>query len=616
MKFSNLFRFKSIRTVLVLPFIVSFIVATAMITALTFNDSQRALNSVLVELRKTMISLVKQDIDYRLNEVLQLIHINRDAWETGLLSIDRPVERERYLTTMLRNYPDVVMAYVALPDGQFYGARRNPDNSLNVVRNNQSTGGNSHIYSVKPSGEGDTLVETLANYDPRKRPWYIKALETKEITFNPIFSHIIFKEPTLTASLPIYEEGELKGVLGVEYLMTWLGSALGNLPIGDHGLIFVVDENRQMVATSSDDKIFHLKNDASVLIPAAESSNPVIRKTMEVSAGKTGEEGNTFEVLGNSYLYGDDIYQRSGLKWHIFTVIERNYILSEVNRTTLAALQTILALSAAYIVYAYVLSHQIVNPIIKMNRSAKKLSEGQYEEVQGVHRRDELGQLTESFNDMGKQLTEMVSTLEEVVEIRTAELEEKNTILSTLSYVDELTQIPNRRKFDEFFRQTLELSSRGNRPIGLMMLDIDNFKKFNDLYGHVAGDDCIRAVGKVLKESVHRASDLPARYGGEEFVVVLQETSLQGARAIAESIRKGIRELSIAHEGSDWEVVTVSIGAVYGPAGIHQEVADIVHQADEALYEAKGSGRNALIFKEVSPSFKLQEGAETPESLG
>ncbi len=616
MKRFSLFRFKSIRTVLVLPFIVSFFLATALITAVIFNDSQRALNSVLMELRKTMISLVQQDLDYRLNEVLQLIHTNKDAFETGLLPIDRTMERERYLTMMLRNYPDVVMAYIALPDGQFYGARRNPDGTLNVVRNNQSTGGNSLIYSVKPSGEGDLHVETLADYDPRKRSWYIKALETKEITFNPIYSHIIFKEPTLTACLPIYEGGMLQGVLGVEYLMTWLGGTLGNLPIGDHGLVFIVDENRQLVATSSGEKVFQSRNNASFLIPAAESPNPVIRKVMEASA-ETAEGGsNTFEILGKSYLYGDDLYQQRGLTWHIYTVIERNNILSEMNRTTLAALQTILALSAVFIIYAFVLSHQIVNPILEMNRSAKKLSAGQYEEVKGAHRRDELGQLTESFNDMGKQLTEMVNNLEEEVENRTAELEEKNAILSTLSYVDELAQIPNRRKFDEFFRQTLELSSRGKRPIGLMMLDIDNFKKFNDLYGHVAGDDCIRAVGNVLRESVHRASDLAARYGGEEFVVVLQETSQEGARAIAESLRTGIRQLNIRHEDSDWGFVTVSIGVVFGVAGIHQPASEIVNQADEALYQAKNSGRNAIVFSAIAPTPEASAAPETQEIPG
>lgn len=607
MKIPKMFRFKSIRTVLVLPFIVSFLIATGLMAAVIFNDSQKALNSVLVELRKAMIALVVNDLDNKLDQIIQLNHINNTALENRLLRTDAATERERYFIMMLRNYPEVVMTYIGLPDGQFYGARRNTDGTLNVVRNNESTQNSSVYYSVDSTGAGLEPVQVFENFDPRKRPWYITATASKELTFSPLYSHFVFKEPTLTASLPVYDGERLVGVLGVDYLMTWLGSTLNNLPIGTHGQVFIVDENRQLVATTTGEPVFKLVGGKSVSFPAAESSNPVTKKIMELSQKQANQESATIEVEGDSYIYGVDLYQRHGITWHIYTVMERDDLLSEMNRTTVAAVQTILILTAFFIVYAFIMTQQIVKPIIQMNESAKKLSEGIFEPVQVSKRRDELGELTESFNEMGSQLSEMVEHLEEEVELRTAQLEEKNTILKTLSYVDELAQIANRRKFDEFFKQTLELSSRNKRPIGLMMLDIDNFKKFNDLYGHVAGDHTIQAVGSVLRQTVHRSSDLTARYGGEEFVVVLQEITSEAVHAMAEAIRAGIQALDIPHEETEWRVVTVSIGVVYGTVGVHQSPDDIVHQADEALYEAKSQGRNAIVFSEIHQAVK-----ETP----
>ena len=128
---------------------------------------------------------------------------------------------------------------------------------------------------------------------------------------------------------------------------------------------------------------------------------------------------------------------------------------------------------------------------------------------------------------------------------------------------DSLTGLANRRYFDEAFNKEVHRLKRSGTPLSLIMLDVDHFKKFNDSYGHLAGDDCLRRIGMTLRTYIGRATDIVARYGGEEFVVILADTDQNGAVTVAERIRKAVEALAIPHSGSDIaKTVTVSLGVV------------------------------------------------------
>lgn len=502
--------------------------------------------------------------------------------------------RERYFTMMLQRFPDVAMTYVGLPDGRFYGARRNTDGTLSVVRNNRDTGGASEYYQVNALGEGGSFVERFENFDPRKRPWYVKADEARQLVFSDLYSHFVFKEATLTASLPIVEDGQLMGVFGVDYLMSWLGNTLRRLPIGTHGQVFIVDANQGLVATTTGESVFLSDDGVTRVISAHESDNAITRAVIASSGALAIDSRIPMRIEGRDYYVGVDQFVNHNLRWNIYTVIAREDYLTETRETLDTALKTLFLLTVFFVIYAVALTRHIVRPILQLKESARQLSQGVYEPVAVRPRHDELSELTDSFNAMGRQLSGLVNHLEDEVAQRTAQLEEKNAQLRELSYLDELAQIPNRRRFDEFFAQAVKLSARNRQPLCLMMLDIDHFKKYNDIYGHVAGDYCIQAVCNIMRKHVHRSIDLTARYGGEEFAVVLQDPTIDGALRIAEAIRADIGLMRIRHEGSEWQTVTVSIGLVYGTAGIHQEPESVIEQADSALYRAKSSGRNRV----------------------
>lgn len=175
-------------------------------------------------------------------------------------------------------------------------------------------------------------------------------------------------------------------------------------------------------------------------------------------------------------------------------------------------------------------------------------------------------------------------------------LEMANSELGTRADTDALTGIANRRHFEQRLTLEWQRARREKRSIACIMIDVDWFKQFNDRYGHAAGDECLKRVAETLDENVKRATDVVSRYGGEEFVVLLPDTSLEGARAIAERLNAAVAELRIPHEARpETGRVTISAGvAAARPKRLSDKHA-LVSAADEALYGAKNRGRNCVL---------------------
>jgi len=176
------------------------------------------------------------------------------------------------------------------------------------------------------------------------------------------------------------------------------------------------------------------------------------------------------------------------------------------------------------------------------------------------------------------------------------ELEEKNAMLSHLATVDGLTGLLNRRELDTSLSNVLDDCNLTNRPLSLILLDIDYFKAYNDLYGHLHGDECLRSVARLLEQSVRSAGDLVARFGGEEFVIIMPNASNQEAKALAENIRAAIVALAIRHEGNPLlQVVSASFGVLTVRPPTSLNTAQILNEVDALMYAAKTRGRNLVV---------------------
>ena len=205
------------------------------------------------------------------------------------------------------------------------------------------------------------------------------------------------------------------------------------------------------------------------------------------------------------------------------------------------------------------------------------------------------------------QLTLFMTSMWSIIKQKRAQ-----QILKKYSMEDGLTGLANRRRFDVALEQEWQRAMREQKPLSLIMMDIDYFKEFNDFYGHQAGDDCLKKVAACLRKNVRRAGDLVARYGGEEFVVVLPNTDLAGGREVAEIMHRTVRDMKLYHKGAHRrDYLTISAGVASGIPVRGRKPAELLEKADQALYRAKRAGRDRVMHDEefsgspAGPSAKI-----------
>lgn len=204
--------------------------------------------------------------------------------------------------------------------------------------------------------------------------------------------------------------------------------------------------------------------------------------------------------------------------------------------------------------------------------------------------------LLEAQTTLIESLKQSEQILEQRVEERTSELQALNRKLAALSMTDGLTGIANRRHFDEVLATEWQRAQRGRQTLTLALLDVDWFKAYNDHYGHLAGDECLRAIARVLAQSAVRSGDLVARYGGEEFAFLAPGTNAAGVVEVAHRIQAALVDLALEHKTSAYQQVTVSIGVASMVPPLQETPDALVRLADEALYRAKTEGRNRIVL--------------------
>jgi len=249
-----------------------------------------------------------------------------------------------------------------------------------------------------------------------------------------------------------------------------------------------------------------------------------------------------------------------------------------------------------------VLCHQTLSEIYERQAQYSKALE-HYKKLHEIHKVIQSEQATKRLAVL--KVTHQVETAQREAEIYRLEaaalqrkVNEQKIIQSVLEFqntIDPLTGLYNRRYFDEMFEKEYSRHSRSGSELSVLMMDVDHFKAFNDTYGHVRGDECLRQVAEVIRNSISRPPDLAARYGGEEFVCLLPETSLAGAERVAENIRQGVGELSIPHHTNEAaKFVTVSVGVITAECVKQGSATELLVKADKQLYVAKSHGRNRV----------------------
>jgi len=291
---------------------------------------------------------------------------------------------------------------------------------------------------------------------------------------------------------------------------------------------------------------------------------PIGDEILAKTKGLKNREIKYFDTKDNKQIIAVGSIQN--LDWHIIAV--RPFTLRDSLQTGMTVLfgMMMTVIFSAFVFFNIFIT-VMLEPLNRMIKTIKQTYSDWDMDSKGEHHKDEMGTLDDFFH---------------------------------LTVVDQLTGIYNRRYLDGGLKKIIKLHSRTGSCLSVLMIDVDYFKKYNDTYGHDAGDKCLKAIAELLSQCVIREEDFVARYGGEEFVVVLPNTDKNGAQIIAEKILVKTREHNIPHKASDIaDHVTISIGGTTGIIKHSQSPQDYIKVADKALYESKKNGRNRYTFKEI-----------------
>ncbi|WP_066382524.1 MULTISPECIES: diguanylate cyclase domain-containing protein [unclassified Anabaena] len=283
--------------------------------------------------------------------------------------------------------------------------------------------------------------------------------------------------------------------------------------------------------------------------------------------------------------------------WSVLFAQPLSVALAPVEKQIHDAMFLLAIIASVVTIIAFAIGQLLTKPIIYLTNIVSQFTAGNLDIRAKVGSKDEIGQLARSFNDMALELQISLETLEQRVQQRTAELVIANQKLEQLVNLDGLTQVANRRCFDERLQAEWTRLAREQQPLALILFDVDKFKNYNDYYGHLGGDDCLVRVAQTVQQKVYRPADLVARYGGEEFSILLPNTDLTAAIKVAQNIQQAIHDLALPHAKSDVkDIVTVSMGICSLIPSLDIKPDTLISSADQALYHAKQQGRDRYCY--------------------
>ena len=419
--------------------------------------------------------------------------------------------------------------------------------------------------------------------DLSKRPHFVHALKTGNFVLSDYFLGTRDRTPFIVAALPQRgADGKIESVVLATLDLTWIGQIAGTLASRSGSMMLVVDGKGTVLA--------HQPNVENwVGRPLAD--DPLVKAML------THGEGVAEASLGGKrYIFA--YVDLPGSSAHVAFGLDEKDVLGRVDAAMWLAFAELGVVAGLVLLGIWFGAERLlVRPIRLLAARAGRIGRGE--------NKAKLAQLpwAAEFVPLAVALDDMAGKLD----TREQELRDINDQLRELAQLDSLTCLANRRMFNAQLQAQWKSAVKHRRPLSVLMIDVDHFKPFNDRYGHVQGDACLRKVGEVLKARTKARSDtvttvcddthLAARYGGEEFAVLLPGTTLKEAAVVGERLRRAVEDLLISHGGAPCGFLSISVGVASVVPNEQDDPQDLTEAADMCLYEAKQRGRNAVVAK-------------------
>jgi diguanylate cyclase (GGDEF)-like protein len=423
--------------------------------------------------------------------------------------------------------------------------------------------------------DGRIKCATLANaegLDLSDRPHYREALRTKDFVVSDYLIGRVTRTPALVVAYPAQAIDEtVNAVVVASVDLQWVSGLISALERRPGSTVMLIDGNNTLLA-----------GDPSVNKWTGKSvrDSSLVNAIGDRSEGTVRAEG----LDGVRRIFG--FVQVPSSDARLLVGLNETEALRRVDREILVAYLQVGFFGLLVLMIAWFGGERlIVDPIRSLARTAMRLGRGDLDARADQQAwAKEFEPLATALNDMAQKLAD-----------REKELRAANRHLEQLASVDSLSGLANRRGFDERIATVWQRAGKLGRSVALLMIDVDHFKLFNDRYGHVEGDVCLRRVGKLLMDFTREADDLPARYGGEEFALLLPGADVERALEVAERLRRAVEALCVTHADSPLGQVTISIGVAAMVPLPGQDAETMVEAADAGLYAAKRRGRNTVV---------------------
>ncbi len=369
-----------------------------------------------------MASDINQEIYDQVSSFMQtpfhLNEVNHKIIENGMLDLTDERQRDRFFVEVLESHKGSIYSFsYGTANGEYYGARRNENGAVEIMRNNAATGGNSWYYSVKEDLTAGDIAVKAGKFDPRTRAWYKAAVETGDFIFSPLYKHFIMDDLTVSAAWPVYNaSGTLEGVIGTHMLLADISTYINDKAEEQNGIAFIIErDSKLLIANSMNEANFSVLQDG----------------TMERYSLKDIDEKyqQIYKQKNSDYFVNTKEIHMPGIDWIVISAIPKSLFMADVYESMiLASVIAVLSLLLSVFIYNMFMK-KYLKPMKNLLQISDEISSGDLSKRVDIIRNDEIGLISGSFNNVADKMQSMVDNLENLVKERTKELEEVNLYL-------------------------------------------------------------------------------------------------------------------------------------------------------------------------------------------
>lgn len=610
-----------LRLVLIVPLLIQITIAVGITGYFSWRNGQKTIDDLALRLTQEVSDHIENHIRSYTEIPRLFIKINEIAIQTGNLDVTNYSAIAEAFWEQIQLSEAVPYLYFSNSEGEFVGVWSETDDLITLRIRTKETEPIRKIYQLNAQGYRQALIRQ-EEFDPRLRPWYEAAVKAKQATWSPVYVFAYPPRLGISYALPIYDDSSdsLLGILAADLTLTDISDFLQQLHVSETGNVFIVERSGNIVASSTTEPPFLKIGSKETRLRASNSKNALIRETSQALLAEYGSFSNletsdqlTHSISDQNYFIQTVPFSpQKGLDWLVVVVIPKTEFTEFIeanNHTTLILCFAALIIASGI---GFITTQWIAKPLLHLSRVLESFANNAISinfmknKIMPINKKSaihEVQVLNSAFDYMTQQLrlsfrdlAHSNVELEKRVAERTKELASANRQLQRYATIDGLTQVANRRRFNEYLEYTWKWLARDKESLSLILCDVDRFKLYNDTYGHQAGDACLQQIATAMMTVVKRPTDLVTRYGGEEFAIILPQTRIEGAKRVAEKTRQHIKQLQISHTKSTTAgIVTLSFGVVCGIPTQKLSIETLIALADQALYQAKSQGRDRIV---------------------